>query len=316
MSTTKVKEYISDYNSIASRFIQDENLSLEIQQNISFVENYIDKVEEAFDEKVEREIAYRELGVIVFSCIEALLQSVLFEINERCKKNKLKNTQCAFNKCVYRKCLNYLSNKGKYHLISNTDEIKIIDALIHLVNTRLFMLFPEEIDELTKMNAKRNYVHISKKIGQKNLDIEFNKDYPLILLSYYYKLLDQLDLCDFYFDEDDICLKELDSDGFCDTSKMHEIDKNYYYLKNFDNVIWKVFHKERLSKNDKQDLKRYNELDEVRQEMALRSTTMVLRPILQKNIDGEEYVKIRNKTLDILSKCVSKKFANNINKEI
>ncbi len=316
MSTTKAKEYVSEYNVIASRFIQDENLSSEIQQNILFVENYIDKVEETFNEKVEREIVYRELGVIVFSCIEALLKSVLFEINYRCKKNRLKNNKCTFNKCAYRKCLNYLGNKTNYLLISKTDEIKIIDALIHLVKTRLFMLFPEEIDEFTKLNAKRNYVHISKKIGQKNLDINFGKDYSLILLKYYYTLLDQLDLCDCYFGKKDICLKKLDSNGFRDTSNMFEIDKNYYYLDNFYTAIRKISVKECLSKDDELALKRYCEMDEVRQEMALRHVTMVLRPILQKNIYENEYVKTRKQTLSILSQFVSNEFVKEIENEI
>ena len=120
MIDTKRKEYVSEYNVIASKFIRDEHLSLEIQQNVSFVENYIDKVDDSFEVKEERQIVYRELGAIVFSCIEALAKSVLFEINERCKKNKLKNSECTFDKCVYRQCLNYLGkNKTKYHLISN-----------------------------------------------------------------------------------------------------------------------------------------------------------------------------------------------------
>lgn len=301
MSTTKAKEYVSEYNVIASRFIQDENLSLEIQQNISFVENYIDKVEEAFDEKVEREIVYRELGVIVFSCIEALLKTVLFEIDRRCKKRKCKEKACKY--WCYQS-LNDINNEG------------VIDALTFLINTRLFMLFPNEIDELTRLNTKRNYVHISKKIGKKKLDIKFDKEYPFILLKYYYVLLDQLDLCDFYFGKDDTCLKELDSDGFDDTSKMHKNDISHYYLKNFLIAIRKVSFKECLSKDDELDLMRYQKMDNECQEMALRYATMVLRPMLWKNIDDEEYVKIRNKTLDILSECVSKKFANFINKEI
>lgn len=301
MSYKKRKEYVSEYNVIASKFIRDERLSLEIQQNISFVENYVDKVDEAFDEEVEREIVYRELGVIVFSCIEALLKTVLFEIDGRCTKRKCKDKACKY---------------WRYQSLSDINNEGVIDALTFLINTRLFMLFPNEIDELTKLNTKRNYVHISKKIGKKKLDIKFDKEYPFILLKYYYTLLDQLDLCDFYFGKDDTCLKELDSDGFDDTNKMHKNDISHYYLKNFLNAIRKVSFKECLSKDDELYLKRYQIMDNECQEMALRYATMVLRPMLCKNIDDDEYVKTRSETIDKLSKTIGKRFVKRIQKEI
>ena len=64
-----------DYNLLASRFISDETLSIKVQNNVTFVENYLDKIDVFFEEEVEKQIAFREMGIIVYSCIEALLKS-------------------------------------------------------------------------------------------------------------------------------------------------------------------------------------------------------------------------------------------------
>ena len=45
-----------DYDQITAKFISDEQLSLTIQQNISFVERYIDVVESSFNEDIEKQI--------------------------------------------------------------------------------------------------------------------------------------------------------------------------------------------------------------------------------------------------------------------
>ena len=150
-----------DYNLIASRFISDEKLSLTIQQNISFVEKYIDVVEDTFNEEIEKQIVYRELGSIVYSAIEAVLKSVLLEINKRCEKRN-----CNETKCRYR----------RYNSISKINKAHTIDALIYLLNIRLFGLIPQQIDEIKRLNDLRNYVHISKSIVGSDESVSFNKE--------------------------------------------------------------------------------------------------------------------------------------------
>ena len=45
-----------DYNLIASRFISDHKLSLTIQQNISFVDKYVEVVENIFKEDTKKHV--------------------------------------------------------------------------------------------------------------------------------------------------------------------------------------------------------------------------------------------------------------------
>lgn len=297
----KTKEYVSEYNVIASKFIRDERLSLEIQQNISFVENYVDSVEDSFEFGIEQEIAYRELGVIVYSCIEALMKSVLYEINERCKKRKCDNKECPYR---------------KYRDTSAINHAKVINSIVHLVNTRLFMLFPDEIAELKKYNTMRNYVHISKKIGKKIINVTFDKNYPNRLLDYYYNLLNQLDLCDYYFNSDDSCLKIIDDEGYDSTSIEYEEDRERNRFHRFIYAIRKLLWNEAITKDDESDLIRFNNLDQPYKEQSLKYIAMLSRPILWRYTDDTEYLKAKKELTNLLSKYLCKKFVKLVEKEI
>lgn len=237
-----------DYNQLAAKFISDAKLSLMIQQNISFVEKYIDIVEDTFESDVERQVVYRELGSIVYSCIEALLKSVLVEINRRCK-----NSHCQEKKCKYRN-------------FSNNDKINyahVINALEFLLSTRLIALTPTQIDELKRLNDLRNYVHISKIIGDGSGDVSFEKEYVEKMLFYYYEFLDQLDVCDFYFEDDQACLKILDNDGMDFTElQIRNGNKTYYLLRMFS-IVPKLLSNEALSDDDSWTLKMLNDAKNV-----------------------------------------------------
>lgn len=229
-----------DYNQISSTFISDEKLSLIIQQNISFVEKYIDVVENSFKNDLEKQIVYRELGSIVFSCIEALLKSVLVEINNRCERSG-----CVEEKCPYR----------KYNTVSKINRGRPIEVLKFLLNIRLLGLTPPQIDEITRLNDLRNYVHISKNIAEDKKDDSFDKKYVENLLFYYYELLDQLDLADFYFKDKNACLKLLDDDGIKSTEIQIQSESKTYYLLKVHFVIDKLFNNKTLTDNDKWILK-------------------------------------------------------------
>ena len=233
-----------DYNLIASRFISDEKLSLTIQQNISFVEKYIDAVEDTFEEDIERQIVYRELGSVVYSAIEAVLKSVLLEINKRCEQRN-----CKESKCPYR----------RYNTISKINKVHTIDVLTYLLNVRLFGLIPQQIDEVKKLNDLRNYVHISKNIDGSDKSASFNKEYVIRMLDYYYEILDQLDLCDFYFKDNNACLKIIDDDGFDLTEKQIKSESKSFYLLKAFHIIHKLFSNGELSENDKWVLKMLND---------------------------------------------------------
>ena len=301
MSATKVKEYISNYNSIASRFIQDENLSLEIQQNISFVENYIDKIYDTFEFEEERQIAYRELGVIIHSCFEAVLKSVLFEINELCKKYDCKEKDCSYRRC---------------RSLWEINSIRVMPALKHLINTRLFMFLPEEMEEINKFTKMRNYVHLSAKIGNKKELEKFNTENLYKMLDYYYELLNQLDLCDFYFGKEKECLKIIDQDGFEGTTKELLLREQHYRMSKFAAAIRNLLWRGEISSEERLDLLKYNEKDSFNKEEAFKYVVMTSYPALGRCNSEEDYTKAKERILKLLSKYMSKKFVNDINKEI
>ena len=212
-----------DYNLLASRFISDETLSIKVQNNVTFVENYLDKIDVFFEEEVEKQIAFREMGIIVYSCIEALLKSVLFEINKRCKNIKCDNKKT----CCY----------WKFRKLSAINNARTIDSMLFLFDCRLFWLHPSEVNELRMLNELRNYVHISKNISRPIDDNVFTKQYVSRMLEYYYKILKQLNNSGFYFDDDMSCLAELDSWGMADTIKQNKSESELHYTLRIDSAI-------------------------------------------------------------------------------
>ena len=124
-----------NYNVLASPYISDQELSLKIQRNVVFAENYLRKIEDFFEHEVERQIAYREMGAIVYSSIEGILKAIVIEIDKRCE-----NRKCSKEECPYR-------NKKAVKVIH---KIHTIDALLFLFDIRLFWLPPLEIDELRR----------------------------------------------------------------------------------------------------------------------------------------------------------------------
>lgn len=297
----KTKEYVSDYNTIASKFIRDKHLSLEIQQNISFVENYVDKVEETFDETVEREIVYRELGVIVFSCIEALLKSVLFEINDCCARR-----ECNKKSCKYR----------RYKTLDDINNAKVIPVLTFLINTRLFMLFPDEMDEMEKFSRMRNYVHISKKIGNKACEEKFNDKNVYKLLDYYYNLLDQLNVSDFYFNDDNICLKDIDSNGFKSTKKYRNVERKNYHLFRLSSLTRKLLWGDPIPTDEELELSRIGKSNDFDIDSAKKYIVRLCIPIVGGFKNNDEYLGAKTEIIGKLSKYLSEEFVKEIEKEI
>ena len=225
-----------DCNSLITSYISDKQITFRIYQNIAFVEKYVNVVDGVFKDINEKQIAYRELGSIVYSCVEALLKSVIVEINRRCK-----NKGCSEEKCPYR----------KYKTARAIDNLRQMNALRFLLDTRLFGLVSHQIDDIYKLNDLRNYVHLSKAIYNGNKDDLFTKKYVETMLGYYYEMLDQLNLCGFYFESDNACLKDLDDNGFNSTTKQMSQDLELMYLMKAYGIMEKVFFRKELSNEDK-----------------------------------------------------------------
>lgn len=247
------------YDSLASSFIEDKGMALKIQQNINFVLNYKDMIKDAFKKEIERRIAYRELGSIVFSCIEALAKTLIDSFKKRCAKCKSNDKKG----CGYKE---FPKEKGNVNV-----------SLQYLFDIRFFRLGPDEFDKLKQLNELRNYVHISKNISEKIDDGVFNLDYVNCLLDYYYVLIDQLDITGDYFFDKIKCLKILDDNGIEFTKHMNQKERQTFYFLKISSIVSAMLHNAKLNKEDRRILKMINHPTDVDFDEVLGHTkTLVL----------------------------------------
>ena len=233
--------YLDDI--IPSRF-SNQNLLNTIKSNILFVDKYIDLVEEKFTDKEEKTIAYKQLGSIVYSCIEATLKITLVEINNRCNNRKCKNSEC------------------KYRVYKNNDDISLgstMNVFLYLLSTRLIGFSTNDIDKIKRLGDLRNYIHISKKINDDIEEVVLDKKYVYSLLDYYYEIVYQIDLADYYFGDDASCLKVIDDNGIAFTKKQIHNDITLYYLLKLYPILHKMFRDEKLSDEDTRTIKAIND---------------------------------------------------------
>lgn len=245
------KKKLLKYDSYASDYIENKDMSLRIQRNINFVLNYKDYVKEIFKKPVERQIVYKELGTIVLSCIEALAKTIIDSFKKRCTKCKYDNEKCDYKL--------FPDEKGSSK-----------SSLQYLFDVRFFHLSPDEFDEFKQLNELRNYIHISKNISETINDNVFNLDYVHRTLDCYYVLIDQLDLTGDYFFGKTKCLKILDDDGIKDTKRMNKSDRQIYYSLKMSPILRMLLRNEKLSEDDKWVLKRIDYPEDVDFDELLR----------------------------------------------
>ncbi len=216
-----------------SKFILNQDLAIKISDNIGFVEKYFNQVEIQYPDRKEQEIVYKHLGAIVYSCIEATWKSVISEINKHCETR-----QCSEKECPYR-------------LKKNLNKLSSREAFCFLLDARFFGFTMDEINRINQLADLRNYIHLSKYIDGTNYSDDFKKEYVVELLGYYYKIVEQLDTANWFFSQNDTCLKSLDSNGYESTKEMRINDSNSYYFYRFLLVIDTLFDKEELTRDDK-----------------------------------------------------------------
>lgn len=207
------QEYISEFDTLITNFITNKALISKIYENIAFTKKHVEQVDSYFDETIEKRIAYRELGSIVYSCIEAILKGAIATIDKRCTKNN-----CS-KKCRYRFDLEAIDDSSFEKVFS------------HLKNVRLIDLIENDNDELMKLADLRNYVHISKHILNVNKDDLFNKDYVDKMFDFYYEFIDQLNMqTEYYFQSKRyLCLKEADGNDYKLTEESRKIERKSFY---------------------------------------------------------------------------------------
>lgn len=286
-----------NYNVLASPYIGNQELSLRIQRNVIFVENYLCRVDTFFEHEIEKQIAYRQMGAIVYSSIEGILKAVVVEIDKRCEKRS-----CSKEDCPYR-------NKA---IIGKIHRVHTIDALLFLFDIRLFWLPPIEVDELRRLNNMRNFVHVSKSITDIVLDERFNVGYVEKMLKYYEKIRDQLNVSGFYFEKDDACIGEIDSFGFEETKKSNVNDRQLYYENKLDSCLRNLINRKEINDEEIGALRMIG----VNEELALNKTSEFVAEWLisysRYYRDDSKYDEDVNNVFIEMSKYISEDYLNKV----
>lgn len=126
-----------------------KNWQKKFKKNIQFVEKHYGDVDSRYKEVEDQQIVYKQLGVIVFSCVEALWKGIVMAVNENCAKRN----------CSYKQC--------KYKKFETTEKINcatVDKILTHLINMRLLCVHPFEGEEIEELQHLRNHVHLTRTI--------------------------------------------------------------------------------------------------------------------------------------------------------
>lgn len=205
-----------NYLEVAAKYISDTILAKQIQTNLDFIEKYLDAVDLKFDELKEKQIVYKQLGIMAFSCAEALWKSLVYAINKHCEER-----QCKKN-CPYR----------KYQTKKQLNLAKPKEILEHLSNTRLLNIFPFEMDTIEEMQELRNHIHLTRTLIDGDQSKRFNRQFVDSMLRLYYVTLNLLEINNWYFQENKPCLSELDMNAYNDTAKKRIEDNKRYVAEN------------------------------------------------------------------------------------
>lgn len=239
-----------DYQESALQYIQNQKLAEEIQNNIQFVDKYYGDVDSRYKEVEDQQIVYKQLGIIAFSCVEALWKGIVMTVNENCAKRKCSCKQCKYKKFETREKINRASVD------------KVLD---HLVNMRLLYVHPFEREEIEELQQLRNHIHLTRTVTDEVDRKIFDKDFVENMLRLYYVTLNQLDLCNWYFSETAPCLKEMDEDGYKATVQQREKDRKEYFTQKLLGVCYTIFYHKPLNIKDKKRLTRLKTMKDIDQ---------------------------------------------------
>ena len=239
-----------DYQESALQYIQNQKLAEEIQNNIRFVEKYYGDVNSRYKEVEDQQIVYKQLGIIVFSCVEALWKGIVMTVNENCAKRK-----CSCKQCKYK----------KFETTEKINCAPVDKVLDHLVNMRLLYVHPFEKEEIEELQQLRNHIHLTRTVTDEVDRKIFDKDFVENMLRLYYVTLNQLDLCNWYFSETAPCLKEMDEDGYKATVQQRERDRKEYFTQKLLGVCYTIFYHKPLNIKDKKRLTRLKTMKDIDQ---------------------------------------------------
>ena len=239
-----------DYQESALQYIQNQKLAEEIQNNIRFVEKYYGDVDSRYKEVEDQQIVYKQLGIIAFSCVEALWKGIVMTVNENCAKRK-----CSCKQCKYK----------KFETTEKINCAPVDKVLDHFVNMRLLYVHPFEKEEIEELQQLRNHIHLTRTVTDRVDRKIFDKDFVENMLRLYYVTLNQLDLCNWYFSETAPCLKEMDEDGYKATVQQRERDRKEYFTQKLLGVCYTIFYHKPLNIKDKKRLTRLKTMKDIDQ---------------------------------------------------
>lgn len=237
-----------DYQKLALQYIQNQKLMEEIQNNIQFVEKYYYNVDSRYKEVEDQQIVYKQLGIIAFSCVEALWKGIVMAVNENCAKRKCSCKQCKYKKFETREKIN---------------RAPVDKVLNHLVNMRLLYVHPFERETIEELQYLRNHVHLTRIITDEVDPKVFDKTFVENMLRLYYVTLNQLDSCHWYFTETEPCLREMDEDGYESTDQYQVWDRRKYFTQKVFNACHALFYHKPLNAKDKKRLTRLKTMKEI-----------------------------------------------------
>lgn len=237
-----------DYQESALQYIQNQKLAEEIQNNIQFVEKHYCDVNSHFKEVEDQQIIYKQLGIIVFSCVEALWKGIVMAVNKNCAKRK-----CSCKQCKYK----------KFETTEKINCAPVDKVLDHLVNMRLLYVHPFEKEEIEELQQLRNHIHLTRTVTDGVDRKIFDKDFVENMLRLYYVTLNQLDLCNWYFSETAPCLKEMDEDGYKATDQQRERDKKEYFTQRVFNACYALYNHSPLNRRDIKRLARLKTMKDI-----------------------------------------------------
>lgn len=224
-----------NYSELLPKYIADEKLANEIQCNIGFVEKFIDKVDACFSNDKDKQIAYRQLGSIVFSCVEALWKSIILTVNRNCEKQDCKE------RCRYYRF-------DTFDKLSNASPKAILS---HLVNMRLLHIHPFEGVAIETLQNLRNHIHLTRTLIDGDKSVNFNKQFVEDMLRLYYVTINQAEMNYWYYEEAQPCLREFDGDAYQTTQKQQKLSRQEYHTNKLILACIDIFYKEPITdKND------------------------------------------------------------------
>ena len=239
-----------DYQNSSLLYIQNKKLAEEIQNNIQFVEKHYCDVNSHFKEVEDQQIIYKQLGIIAFSCVEALWKGIVMTVNENCAKRK-----CSCKQCKYK----------KFETTEKINCAPVDKVLDHLVNMRLLYVHPFEKEEIEELQQLRNHIHLTRTVTDEVDRKIFDKDFVENMLRLYYVTLNQLDLCNWYFSETAPCLKEMDEDGYESTDQYRVWDRKEYFTQRVLNACYALYNHSPLNRRDIKRLTRLKTMKDIDQ---------------------------------------------------